>query len=53
MFEPVGDMAAKQFEPLRTGHELEIAFQSLVQARAIHAALRHPPRRSRTWLAAS
>jgi hypothetical protein len=29
-------MAAKQFEPLRAGHQLEIALQALVHVRAVH-----------------
>ena len=28
-------MAAKQFQPLRTGHQLIVAFQAFVQVRAI------------------
>ena len=36
VLKPIRNMPAEHFEPLRAGHQLEIALQALVHVRAVH-----------------
>ena len=45
VFKPIRNMAAKQFEPLRTGHQLEIALQPFERKVAVEYPIGHRRRR--------